>query len=144
VGSKIFKGMENSNRSFLGTGWSFPPTFSLNPAKVVMLSNEADVHSSLEVLLLTGVGERIMQPEYGCNLDKLLFEPLTVALQAEIKDMVFSAIYLFEPRVRPLEVLLTAGEMEGKVYLEVQYIIKATNSRFNIVYPFYRNGSTGL
>ena len=64
------------NLDFLGRGWSFPPTFDQAIAGVEMLEQEVDVASSLHILLTTVQGERIMVPEYGCNLDELLFESL--------------------------------------------------------------------
>ena len=62
--------------TFLGRGWSFPPTFDSELGTVQMLEYEADVASSLEILLGTMRGERIMVPHYGCNLDELIFESL--------------------------------------------------------------------
>ena len=87
------------DRSFLGTGWGFPPTFRRSTPGVAMVSEEDDIKSSLEILLSTRVGERVMQPKYGCNMDRLLFEPLDTTLQAYMKDLIKTAILYFEPRV---------------------------------------------
>lgn len=76
-------------------------------------------------------------PEYGCNLDEMLFEPLTTSLKTKMKDFVFTAIYNFEPRIKPLDVILTGKDLDGLIEIEVQYLVKATNSRYNIVYPYY-------
>jgi phage baseplate assembly protein W len=128
--------MNELSNTFLGRGWTFPPTFNA-VGQVKMLSNETGIHNALLAILSTRVGERIMQPNFGCNLNKMLFEPLTTTLKTQIKDLVFMAIYNFEPRIKPLDVILTAKEEEGFVEIEVQYEIKATNSRYNLVYPFY-------
>lgn len=61
------------DRPFLGRGWSFPPAFNRSIPGVEMLEQEADIASSLEVLLSTMRGERVMLPQYGCNLEELLF-----------------------------------------------------------------------
>jgi len=135
--------MDNIN-SFLGTGWSFPPQFSKTGKNVKMISDDEDIHNSLEVLLATRVGERLMQPDYGCNLDVLLFEPIDVTLQTYIKDLVFTAIFYYEPRVKPDDVELTVLDKEGSILIEVQYTIRATNTRYNLVYPFYLNEGTLL
>lgn len=133
--------MELSN-SFLGTGWSFPPQFNKQDQSVLLLSNEEDIKNSLEVLLKTRVGERLMQPSYGCNMDVLLFEPINQSLLTYLKDLVFTAIYYFEPRVDPEDVLLQATDTEGIINITVQYKIRNTNSRHNLVYPFYLDEGT--
>ena len=102
-----------------------------------MISNEEDIQNSLQVLLKTRVGERIMQPAYGCNLDVLLFEPITESLKTYIKDLVFTAIYYFEPRVNPEDVRLETAETEGIVTVNVEYTVRTTNTRHNLVFPFY-------
>jgi len=130
--------------SFLGTGWSFPPQFSKTGKNVNMISDEDDIHNSLEVLLATRVGERLMQPMYGCNLDVLLFEPIDITLQTYIKDLVFTSIFYYEPRVKPDDVKLTVPDQEGSILIEVQYTVRATNTRYNLVYPFYLNEGTLL
>jgi phage baseplate assembly protein W len=121
--------MENFENTFLGRGWAFPPEFNPVSGQTKMLSNEDDIQSSLRVLLATRVGERIMQPSFGCNLDIMLFEPLNTTLKTEIKDLIFTAIYNYEPRIRPLSISLTGKDDE----------VKATNSRYNLVFPFYIN-----
>lgn len=123
--------------SFLGTGWSFPPEFNKVTAGVLLLSDEMDIRNSLQVLLSTRVGERIMQPTYGCNMDVLLFEPINESLLTYIKDLVFTAIYYFEPRVNPENVSLEATEAEGTLLINVEYTTRSTNSRHNLVFPFY-------
>ena len=124
-------------KSFLGTGWSFPPTFSKLTGTVEMLSNEADIQNSLRVLLSTRIGERLMQPNYGCNVDVMLFETINETMLTFVKDLVFTAIYYFEPRVNPINVKVEATAEEGMVLINVEYQIRSTNSRHNLVYPFY-------
>lgn len=128
--------------SFLGTGWSFPPQFSKTEKTSKLISNEEDIKNSLEVLLATRVGERIMQPKYGCNLDVLLFEPIDTTLKTYIKDLVYTAIYYFEPRIKPDDVILSTLDASGSILIEVQYTIRATNTRHNLVYPFYLEEGT--
>ena len=132
------------NIPFLGTGWGFPPTFERRRKSVVMISDEADINSSLEILLSTSKGERIMQPTYGCDLKRLLFEPLDISLKAYIKDMIKTAILYFEPRIRLDDVSLESKPNAGMIEITLAYTIRATNSRYNLVYPFYLNeGVTG-
>lgn len=134
----------SEERSFLGRGWAFPPEFDHRSLNVRMIADETDIENSLRILLSTRIRERLMQPEYGCNLDVLLFEPMNTGLKTEIKDKVFTAIYYFEPRIEPLEVTLVASETEGLINIHVEYLVRTTNTRHNIVYPFYINEGTSI
>ena len=91
--------MENSIRSFLGIGWSFPPTFNPGTGTVELVSNEQDIDQSLNILLSTSLGERVMQPRYGCNLSDYMFESLNSSVIGMIKDRVEQAILFYEPRI---------------------------------------------
>jgi phage baseplate assembly protein W len=133
------------NRDFLGRGWSFPPAFVRDRAAVVMLEEEADIVSSLEILLTTTPGERILQPLYGCNLSELLFESLDTRMKTLIADKVESAILYHEARITLEDVNLDDSfEIEGIVLIKVVYQVKSTNSRFNFVYPFYKLEGTDI
>lgn len=126
--------------SFLGTGWSFPPSFDKASGETTMLSDHADVESSLAVLLSTRPGERVMLPSYGCNLDELVFESLTTTFKAYIKDLIKTAILFHEPRIRLNNITLDdSGETRGRILIIVDYTVKRTNSRANYVFPFYKN-----
>ena len=127
----------NEDHSFLGTGWSFPPTFDNTSAQVAMLSGEDDIDSSLQILLATALGERIMQPKFGCNLSDIVFENLDVTLQTEMKNRIEKAILFYEPRVDLEGIALTPDETGGLIIIDVRYIVRATNTRGNLVYPFY-------
>lgn len=131
--------------SFLGRGWSFPPSFSPGRAGVEMLEQEADIVSSLEILLGTTRGERVMLPQYGCNLDELLFESLDTRMKTLMADKVESAILYHEPRIELEKVQLDDSlELEGVVLIEVIYRVKTTNSRFNFVFPYYKSEGTDI
>jgi uncharacterized protein len=123
---------------FLGTGWSFPPTFDNQSGAVVMVSEQTDVAQSLEILLSTRPGERIMHPRFGCNLDVLVFEPITTSLIAFVKEMIRTAILYYEPRISVDSINISTAEIhDGLVLIELNYTVLATNSRYNLVYPFY-------
>ena len=132
---------ENNNiTSFLGRGWSFPPVFSKATREVVLTADEEDIKKSLEILLSTTVGERFLQPQYGCNLEGYVFEPMNATTETLIKLTVKNAILFFEPRLQLVSVKLdTTFITEGRADILVEYIIISTNSRFNLVYPFYMN-----
>jgi uncharacterized protein len=130
-------------KSFLGTGWSFPPTFDKAQNELLVTSDEADIQSSLQVLLSTRRGERVMQHKYGCNLDEMVFEPLTTTFKTYIRDMIQTAILYYEPRIDVQKIELDdSRESEGVVLVIIDYVVRSTNSRFNYVYPFYKNEGT--
>ena len=132
-------------RDFLGRGWSFPPDFAAQQTGVKMLEEEVDVASSLEILLSTIPGERVMQPRYGCNLSELLFENLDTRLKTLIADKVESSILYYEPRVTLGSVTVDeAMAVDGVVLIQIVYTVKTTNSRFNFVYPYYINEGTDI
>jgi phage baseplate assembly protein W len=133
------------SNDYLGRGWSFPPAFTRAPVGVTMLADEADVASSLEILLSTTPGERVMQPLYGCNLSELLFESLDTRMKTLMADKIESAILYYEPRVTLESVSLDdSREVEGVILISVTYTVKTTNSRFNFVYPYYKNEGTDI
>lgn len=130
---------------FLGRGWSFPPDFTLPVAGVAMLEDDADVASSLEILLSTIPGERVMQPLYGCNMSELVFEELDTRIKTLMADKIESAILYFEPRVTLQSVKLDDTRItEGVVLIQVIYVVKTTNSRFNFVFPYYVQEGTDI
>lgn len=133
------------SRDYLGRGWSFPPTFSKAPPSVAMLEDEADIASSLHILLSTTPGERVMQPLYGCNLSELLFESLDTRMKTLMADKVESAILYHEARVALERVTLDdSRDNEGVVLINVVYRVKSTNSRFNFVFPYYKQEGTDI
>ncbi len=131
--------------SFLGTGWGFPPEFSNMSNQVGMLNNEDDIQSSLQILLATTQGERVLRPDYGCNLDELIFESLTATFKTYIKDLIATAILYYESRIDVNKIELNdTGEIEGRILISIDYTIRSTNSRYNLVYPFYINQATEI
>ncbi len=128
-------------QKFLGRGWAFPPTFSHrkdNNSGVEMVEAKEDIDQSLEILLNTSLGERVMQPTYGCNLKDYQFEPMNASLVGRLRDLVANAILYYEPRIRLEKIEVSeADALLGKLLIEVEYTVRTTNSRYNYVYDFY-------
>jgi uncharacterized protein len=134
-----------SSNSFLGTGWSFPPSFEKSTGEVSMLRDEEDIQSSLHILLTTRIGERVMQPTYGCNLDELVFESLSSTFKSFIRDLVKTAILYHEPRIKLNKVDLDdSRDLEGVILISIDYTVRTTNTRFNYVFPYYKNEGTDI
>lgn len=129
----------NETQTFLGEGWSFPPHFDKKTGALVTTSDVVDINKSLHILLSTRLGERIMLPNYGCNLEELLFQPLDLTLKTYIKDLIKTAILYHEPRIDVISISLdTTNELEGEIQIVIEYIVRITNSRANMVFPFYK------
>ncbi|MWB94641.1 hypothetical protein GON26_09720 [Flavobacterium sp. GA093] len=132
-------------QDFLGIGWSFPPEFKQSTRAVTMLTDESDIKSSLEILLSTKIGERIMQPKYGCNMDELLFNPLNQTLKTFVSELIKTAILYHEPRIDVEKIDITKGDdLSGELLVLIDFKVRATNSRINMVYPFYQQEGTNL
>ena len=124
--------------SFLGTGWSFPPTFTEGGKDVATVSDAEDIHQSLQILFATSLGERVMQDDYGCDLCRFLFEEIDRSLITSLTGLVSDAILFNEPRIALNNLEISDGQAEaGLLLIHIEYTIRTTNSRYNMVYPFY-------
>lgn len=129
--------------SFLGTGWSFPPRFSRSGA--VMVSNEADIHESLVILFGTVAGERLFEPKYGLDMHEMMFEPMSTTMRTLLLDRVRTAILIHEPRIKVITLRIDSPDPNtGQLNIQLDYEVRATNSRFNLVFPFYKTDSNEL
>jgi uncharacterized protein len=128
------------DQSFLGTGWSFPPTFTAGGSNVELVSGPEDIHQSLQILLSTRLGERVMQDEFGCDLNNVLFEEMDQGLVNTLTSLISDAILYHEARITLDKLDVSESETEqGLLLIRLEYTIRSTNSRFNMVYPFYIN-----
>ena len=131
--------------SFLGKGWAFPPEFSSDAAAVKMTYGEDDINQSLHILLNTKLGERIMLPNYGSNLSDMIFEGLNQSVRTYITDRVRIAILYNERRIALDKIDFDQSLInQGEVKMIIHYTIRLTNSRGNMVYPFYINEGNEL
>ena len=133
----------SSDQSFTGTGWSFPPTFTRGGAEVELVSGAEDIHQSLQILLSTRLGERVMQDGFGCDLSYVLFEEVDQSLVNSLTSIISDAILYHEPRISLDSLDISESETQpGLLLIGIEYTIRSTNSRFNMVYPFYVNEAT--
>jgi phage baseplate assembly protein W len=135
---------ETIDRSFLGTGWSFPPTFRREWYGVEMVSDEDNVRKSIQIILQTITGERVMLPTFGCNLQPYVFEPMNVPNIAMIEKIVKDALTIHEPRIIVDNLTSTPNQQEGLLEINIEYTIITTNTRYNYVFPFYMKEATNI
>jgi phage baseplate assembly protein W len=131
--------------NFLGRGWSYPPSFDRDAGSVAMVADEQDIEESLRILFGTQRGERLFHPKYGLDVNDLLFEAMSTTMRTLLEDRVKIGILIYEPRIEPLAVTVHSQEpASGELHIELDYRVRATNSRYNLVFPFYRSDSNEM
>ena len=132
-----------SDPSFLGRGWAFPPSFSAGGADVEVVSGVEDIEQSLRILLGTWPGERVMQETFGCDLASLTFEELDQRLINTLERLITDAVIEHEPRVKVNRIdVVRSASGPSAVFITVHYTVRGTNSRYNMVFPFYLTEAT--
>lgn len=127
----------SDSSDFIGRGFMFP--FRVDQAgSIAMTSGAADLSSSMRMVLATAPGERLMRPRFGCAIWDLLFEPINANTMGLMSVAVREALGQWEPRITVLDVVIVPdATTDGRVHIEIDYEVKATNDRRNLVYPFY-------
>ncbi|MFC6016056.1 GPW/gp25 family protein [Plantactinospora solaniradicis] len=121
---------------FIGRGWGFPATISRSGA-VRLVGGAEEIDAAIRMILSTVPGERVMRPEFGCAIWDLVFAPLTAGTLGLIEQVVREAIERWEPRIVLDRVEAVADQVKGSVLIELDYRMRATNDRRNLVFPFY-------
>ena len=138
--------MSNGNGSngtlpddFIGSGWAFPLRVNARGG-IALARREQDVEESIRIILSTPVGERRMRPRFGCGVHDLAFATNDPATHGLIRYHVLQALALWEPRIELREDgvrVRTDPDEPARVLVEIDYVLRATNQRRNLVYPFY-------
>src|SRR3954468_14215419 len=128
-------------KEFLGRGWRFP--VELDGDRLAYEKEEAKIQESILIILGTARGERVMRPDFGSRLRELVFAPLNSTTTALASHYVVEALTKWEPRVDVLSVrTVPRGTLDGVLDISIDYRVRATNSEFNLVYPFYLREGT--
>jgi phage baseplate assembly protein W len=126
----------NNPKAYLGVGWAFP----VKPVhgRLAFARYESDVEQAIQIILLTLPGERVMLPEFGAGVRNFVFEPNSPATQRAIENAVRQALIDWEPRIALEGVAVTPDDSDPALLLiHVDYVVRATNTFYNRVYPFY-------
>jgi len=121
----------------LGRGWAAP--VDVDPSGEILLTSGAEkVRESILLVLSTRRGERVMRPDFGAGLEDFLFEPASTTTAALVRHRVETALVLWEPRIDVVEVVVGAADRRGgRLDVTIGYRIRATNTFYNLVYPFF-------
>lgn len=123
---------------FLGQGWKFP--IALQAGAIARAAAETSIEESIWLILGTAKGERVMRPDFGCDIHDQVFALNTSTTLGRIADAVENALIQWEPRIDVLGIDVETGAEPETVLIGVRYRVRATNSVFNLVYPFYLDG----
>ena len=124
-------------QAFLGSGWAFPIALS-ETGGIAASQNDVKIRESIGLILSTAKGERVMLPEFGCDIHDFPFAVVNTATLTMMKTAVKDALMIWEPRIEVLGVEAETTDLrQGVLYLQVNYRIRTTNAEQNLVYPFY-------
>ncbi|HEV8319998.1 MAG TPA: GPW/gp25 family protein [Myxococcota bacterium] len=123
--------------NFLGKGWNFPVRVD-RTGGVAQSEYEDNIEQAVRIILGTAIGERQMRPEFGCRIHDFVFAPNNSATAGLVSYYVHEALAKWEPRVSKIEVRARPDTMaDNKLNIDITYVVRATNSIKNMVYPFY-------
>tara|TARA_A100001011_G_scaffold126742_1_gene133613 strand:+ start:445 stop:903 length:459 start_codon:yes stop_codon:yes gene_type:complete len=135
--------MSKDVKSFLGTGWGFPPTFNKQTKSVNLVEGEEDVLESIKIILFTNLGERVMRPDFGSDIKIYTFKTMDAVVINQLNRTVERALMNNEPRINVNHVEFdTSNAADGTLLINLDYTIKSVNVRTNAVFPFYLKEGT--
>ncbi len=124
------------DQAFLGQGWAYPLRLDAQ-GDFALSAGATDVREAVLIILGTALGERLMRPDFGAGLHRLVFEPISTTTLTLVRLRVQDALIAWEPRIDVLGVDVSAEPAAGRLLIEVNYRVRATNTFYNLVYPFY-------
>ncbi len=125
------------SKDFLGKGWKFPVRADAQ-GRIALSEYEDDIKEAIRIILGTAKGERLMRPDFGCGIHEYVFASMNTVNLNLIENSVREALTLWEPRIEVLSVKVNVQNADnGKLITNIEYKVRATNTQFNLVYPFY-------
>jgi len=126
----------NKYPDFLGRGWKFQ--VSVEDGEIASSEGEYSIKESIKIILGTAKGERVMRPDFGCDINEIVFAPINTSTGTLIDFHIREALLIWEPRIDLLNVHVSPDENEkNKLIINIEYMVKASNTKSNLVYPFY-------
>src|SRR5262245_31573768 len=127
----------DEKKAFLGIGLAFPVCLDKD-GTIATVAYEEDIREAIRIILGTNHNERGMRPDFGAGLNAFVFEPGSPTTMQLVKKRVQDALVDWEPRIDVLDVTVSGDPVEhNKLLIDVEYSVRATNTRANLVYPFY-------
>jgi uncharacterized protein len=127
-----------SGMDLLGTGWAFPVGVDQR-GRIGLARRERDIEEAIRIILLTPNGQRVMRPEFGCQIHDLIFAPNDATTAGLATHYVEEALGMWEPRIDVESVDAYPDPVDRtRLLIEIQYQIRATYDSRTLVFPFYR------
>ena len=126
---------------FLGTGMKFPPQIDPTTGRIATVSDAQSVKESVYLILMTTRSERFMRPEFGSELLSYTFMDLSSTSVSMLIHTLTETLMKQEPRIGEVNITTEERERKGILFINVDYTIRRTNVRDNLVFPFYLNAA---
>ncbi len=120
---------------FLGQGLKFP--ISVKKSKICTSAGNDSIKESIILILGTAIGERVMRPDFGCRLNEMVFASNDMGTATLIQNYVEEALMKWEPRIKVSDVSTNVRPDSTTMEIFIEYTVKSSNSKENLVYPFY-------
>lgn len=128
----------DEQRAFLGKGLHFPVETDAVTGRLKESSYEENIKESIYLIVMTRKGERVMRPDFGCDIFSYMFETMDYTTLTMMKHAVLEAVIRWEPRITDIQVEIEdLAEKNSAVEICIDYRVRATNNPFNLVFPFY-------
>lgn len=128
----------NNSNAFLGRGLHFPIEADPVTGRLKESSYEENIKESIYLIVMTRKGERVMRPDFGCDIVTYMFDNMDYTALTMMRHAVEEAVIRWEPRVTDIEVKIEEMEQtHNAVEIQIAYRVRATNNPFNLVFPFY-------
>lgn len=128
-----------ADQRFLGTGMKFPPQIDKSTGRFMLSSGTECVKESVYLILMTHRGERWLEPGFGSQLMSYTFMDTSPTMLGVMSNDLRSLLLEQEPRVSDVQIDIDAKAREGCLLVNIAYTITQTNTRENLVFPFYLN-----
>lgn len=122
---------------FLGTGMKFPPQVNPTTGRFACVSGKESVRESVYLILMTQRTERFMRPEFGSNVMSYVFAQTDNTMLNLMANEIASDIMRGEPRVEQVNVTMDQNSKPGCLFVNIDYAVRGSNVRENMVFPFY-------
>ena len=126
-----------ADKRFLGTGMKFPPQIDPATGRFMTVSGDQAVKESLYLILMTQTTERLVHPEFGSDIMSYAFMDTGTTMMSIFRRDIMETILSQEPRISDVDLDTEYSESQGAIIISINYLVSATNTRDNLVFPFY-------
>ena len=111
--------------------------------RLAMVDDEAAVRQSILLLIRTAPGERVMRPDYGCPLNRLMFAPNDATTAGLAIHYVREALCRWEPRAEIIWLDANPDpQVPGRLVIELQFRLRRTDRVEMLVIPYDMQGGS--